>query len=131
MNGGDSTSTREARRFSNWLEVTLENMGLSGHEVAVATNVHDSAVSRWRKGTSAPSLEALTKLADLLGLDPLRMAVTAGQVPAQMAGCLPYPPPVPVARHESVKRQIEGIQGLDKAERTRLMEVYGEMERSV
>lgn len=125
-NGGGTT--KEARRFSNWLDVTLENLHLSGHMVSEAVGVNDSAVSRWRNGSSAPSLDNISKLAELLDLEPLRLAVTAGQLSAQLAGALPYPTPVPYVRQQAVKEQLGQVRGLQPEERTRLIDLYNEME---
>lgn len=122
-------TTKEARRFSNWLDVTLENMHLTGHDVAEKCGVNDSAVSRWRNGAAAPSLETITTLADVLHLEPLRLAVTAGQLSSQMAGVLPYPTPVPHVRQQSVREQLGAMRGLTPTERTKLIELYNQMER--
>lgn len=125
-----SDTTKEARRFSSWLDVTLENQHVSGHAVAEAVGVHDSAVSRWRNGTTVPSLDVMGKLAELLHLEPLRLAVTAGQIPSKVAGVSPYPTPVPTARWESVRAQIGAMHGLTQQQRAKLVQTYNEMEHT-
>src|SRR4051812_11694260 len=94
------------RLFGEWLDITLSNQGVQGRTLAEAIGVHDSAVSRWRSGTGAPSAESIEPMAELLGVDALRLSVTAGLVSEKVAGVEPLPMPEPTAQRQSVKRQL-------------------------
>lgn len=118
---------RQARQdFGAWLDVTLSNSGMRGRELAEKIGVHESAVSRWRGGVGIPSVEILTKIAEELNLEALRLVVTASLIPAEVAGVQPYPMPEPTAQRESIRRQIGRITGVDDEIRQRLLDVYEE-----
>jgi transcriptional regulator with XRE-family HTH domain len=110
--------------FGEWLDVTLSNKGIRGRTLAEAIGVHDSAVSRWRSGVGGPTAESIEPMAELLGVDALRLSVTAGLVPAAVAGVEPLPVPEPTAQRESVKRQIARIRGITDKERRLLLQTY-------
>lgn len=110
--------------FAEWLDVTMSNKGIMGRTLAEAAGVHDSAVSRWRSGTAVPSMDSLERMADLLGVDPLRLAVTAGVITAAVAGVDPLSMPEATARRESVRRQLANIRGISEAERRLLLQTY-------
>lgn len=112
------------RNFGAWLDVTLSNKRLRGRDVARAIGVHDSAVSRWRAGRGVPTMSVCTRLAEFLKVDPLRLAVTAGHIPSEIAGADPLPMPQPTAARESVRQQLRAIKGLSDGSRDRLIETY-------
>jgi transcriptional regulator with XRE-family HTH domain len=113
--------------FAQWLDITMSNHHLKGKELARELGVHDSAVSRWRNGSSVPTMDALMRLAKLLDEDPIRMAVTAGLMDGEMVDADPLPLPPPEARRKHVREQIKAIRGLDKKEMDRLLETYDTM----
>lgn len=114
--------------FGEWLDVTLDNMGIQGKELAEGTGVDDSTVSRWRAGASTPNMKAIADMAKVLGLNWQRLAVTARVLPPEATpGVEPYPMPRPTAKRQSVKRQISRIKGLSPAGRDRLLEAYDEI----
>lgn len=115
--------------FGRWLDVSMANRHLSGRDVAVKVGVHDSAVSRWRSGKGTPTMEYLTALAELFGVDPLRLAVTAGLVSQKIAGVEPVDMPEPMAQREDVRKSITAIPGLTHGERQALLERYDELVR--
>ena len=117
---------RRSATFGEWLEITLENRGMTGRELGeLLGGVHEATVSRWRTGKAIPSVEALGQLADLLGLDKQRLVVTAGHPAAQLLDDVqPYPMPVPTAQRESIRRQIANIKGLSNAGRVKLLDTY-------
>lgn len=118
-------STRKGNRhFGEWLDITLSNKGVMGRTLAEAIGVHESAVSRWRAGTGAPGSESIEPMAELLGVDALRLSVTAGLVPANVAGVEPLPMPEATAQRESVKRQLARLRGVTEAERKLLLQAY-------
>lgn len=120
-------SKRKGWEFGEWLDLTLSNKRIMGRTLAEAVGVHDSAVSRWRAGAGVPSMETLALIAEFLDVDPLRLAVTAGQVPQRVAGVDPLPLPEPTAQRESVKRQIARIKGVTDASRRKLLATYEEI----
>lgn len=115
--------------FGEWLDVTLSNKGIMGRALADRVGVHDSAVSRWRAGQGVPSIDALQRIAEFLDVDPLRLAVTAGQVPEKVAGVEPLTIPEPTARRQAVKRQLGRIRGITESERQHLLVTYEDMVR--
>lgn len=117
---------RKARneKFGEWLDVTLSNKNVQGRTLAEAAGVADSAVSRWRSGQAVPPMEAMQPIADLLSVDALRLSVTAGLVPGEVAGVEPLPMPEPTARRESVRRQLARLRGVTETERRLLMQAY-------
>src|SRR4051812_15998646 len=102
--------------FGEWLDVTLSNKGIMGRTLAEVAGVHDSAVSRWRSGSAVPSMDSIERMASLLNVEPLRLAVTAGVITARAAGVDPLPMPEATARRKSVRRQLENIRGLTEKE---------------
>lgn len=124
----DNSSRRAREQFGDWLDVTLSNAGILGRTLAEHLGIHESAVSRLRNGTSAPSAETLEGIAGYLDLDSARLAVTSGLVSSSMAGgAKPYPMPEPTAQRESVRRQITRIKGLSDETRGRLLDTYEEL----
>lgn len=121
------TSSNNAETFGRWLDLTMENRGIKGRALAKRLKVHDSAVSRWRRGLGTPTLDTTMKLAKLLDVEPLRLAVTAGLMDGDLANKKPLPMPEPTAHREAVKRQLLGIRGLTAEERQNLLDKYDDM----
>lgn len=120
-------SSNSAETFGRWLDLTMENRGIKGRTLAKRLKVHDSAVSRWRRGLGTPTLDTTMKLAKLLSVDPLRLTVTAGLMDGDLVGVSPLPMPEPTAQRAAVKKQLGGIRGLTAEERKRLMGAYDDM----
>lgn len=113
-----------AANFGRWLDVTLANSRTTGRQLAESIGVHDSAVSRWRSGTGVPALETCMKIAGAMGVDPLRLAVTAGHMDSAVVGIEPLDIPPPIAEREHVRSQIMKIKGLTEESRSKLLETY-------
>jgi|SRR5882757_1829703 len=120
-------SRRSGIQFGEWLDITMSNRRMMGRTLAEAIGVHDSAVSRWRAGAGAPSMDVLARMAEVFDVDPLRLAVTAGQVPQKIAGVSPLAPPEPTAQRESVRRQLSHLKGVTDSTRRKLLSAYEEM----
>lgn len=118
---------KQGKEFGEWLDITMSNQRMMGRTLAEAVGVHDSAVSRWRAGNGAPSMEVLAKMAEVFRVDPLRLAVTAGQIPGNVAGVDPLPMPTPTAQRESARLQIARIKGVTQATRRKLLAAYEEI----
>lgn len=116
----------ERRYFSRWLDLTMENRGISGITLAKKLDVTDAAVSRWRNGAGRPALDTTIRLAKILGVEPLRLAVTAGHMETDAVGVEALPLPEPTERRARVKRALGKIPGLTEHELERLIEVYDE-----
>lgn len=112
--------------FARWLDTTMANKGISGRELAHRVGVNDSVVSRWRSGHGTPGLDTCVRLADALGVDPMRLAVTAGAIDKRMAGVEPLPMPPATALRERVREQLEQIRGLTNETRQALLETFDE-----
>ena len=104
----------------------MANAGISGRELAHRVGVNDSVVSRWRSGQSTPGLDTCERLAEALGVDPMRLAVTAGAIDRRMAGVEPLPMPPATALRERVRGQLEQIKGLTNETRQALLETFDE-----
>lgn len=113
--------------FGRWLDLTMANRDIKGRTLARKLHVHDSAVSRWRSGRGLPSMDTLLKLAQALGVEPLRLAVTAGLMDGRMVGAQPLPLPEPTAQRQLVKEQLNNLRGLTAKEKQRLIEAYDNM----
>ena len=113
--------------FGRWLDLTMANRGIKGRTLARTLKVHESAVSRWRAGNGVPSMDSCLRLARYLDVEPIRLAVTAGLMDAELAGTEPLPLPEPTAYRKAVKDQIRAIKGLTARERQKLIEAYDEM----
>jgi len=107
----------------------MSNQHMSGRDVAVKVGVHDSAVSRWRRGLGAPNMEAMAALANMFNVEPLSLAVLAGLVSEKVAGVPPAPMPEPVAQREEVRARLLDMPGLTMDERQSLLERYDELQR--
>jgi transcriptional regulator with XRE-family HTH domain len=113
-------------RFARWLNVTMENRGIRATDLAKKLKVTDSAVSRWRSGAGTPSMDAILRLAKILNVDGVRLAVTAGLMDSQLTGAKPLPMPEPTAQRKRIKEQIWKIKGLTAKERQILIDAYDE-----
>lgn len=128
MKGVERMARHSPSQFAEWLDITLDNRGISGRNLAELIGVAENAVSRWRTGGSQPSAGNVARMADALDLDRQRLAVTAGVgtdfIPADVK---PYPMPEPTAQRDSVRRQIARIKGLTEDGREALLKAYDEM----
>lgn len=120
-------SQGNAEIFGRWLDLTMGNRGITGRSLAKKLHVHDSAVSRWRSGLGTPALDTCMRLAKLLNVDPIRLAVTGGLMDGWIVNAKPLPMPEPTAQRSAVKAQLSKIRGLTAAERQRLIDTYDGM----
>lgn len=121
--------TTGPERLGRWLDVTMTNRGLRNRALAKQIGKHESAVHNWRKGKNVPELPTLQQLAHILGVDPIRLAVTAGLLDAQLVGAEPLPLPEPTARRAKVRhRATELIDELTAL--TEEMKAEGETEET-
>lgn len=123
---------RNARpaEFAEFLDITLNNLGMTNRSLADHVGVHENAVGRWRSGASTPTGENVAKMASALNLDAQRLAVTAGALAPELApGVEPYPMPEPTAQRDSVRRQIARIKGLSEDGKEALLSTYDRLIR--
>lgn len=64
------------KNFKRMLEATP----ISAAEIARATKVHESTVSRWKKGEIVPGIENLDNLAKIFGVDVMEFYKREGNV---------------------------------------------------
>ncbi len=72
-------------------------------------------------------MDTTLKLAKILGVEPIRLAVTAGLVDGELIDVSPLPMPEPTAQRAAVRAQLAKIRGLTERERERLMDTYDDM----
>lgn len=113
--------------FGRWLDLTMGNRGIKGRGLAKRLKVHDSAVSRWRSGGGVPGIDTCLRLAKILNVDPIRLAVTAGLMDGDLISVRPLPMPEPTAQREHVKHQIKLIRGVTERERQTLLDTYDDL----
>ena len=70
----------------------------SNSDLAKATGVPDSVISRWRTSGTTPSIGQLRRLGDALQVSLLELLVAAGHLSADEAGVTTFSPAVRVAR---------------------------------
>jgi transcriptional regulator with XRE-family HTH domain len=110
--------------FAEWLDLTLANSGISARDLANQIGVSDSAVSRWRSGQSKPGMDTAVRLATVLDVDPIRLAVTAGLMDGRAVHVDPLPLPPAHAQRERVREQIKNIKGLSAEGVALLLDAY-------
>ena len=101
------TTETGPQRLGAWLDVTMANRGMKNRDLARKVQVHESAVHNWRRGKNVPQLATLQRIAQVLGTDPLRLAVTAGVLDSEMTGIEPLPQPEPVALRRKQRDRAE------------------------
>jgi transcriptional regulator with XRE-family HTH domain len=112
--------------FAEWLSRTLAERGIAGGEVARALGVNDSAISRWRNGKATPGLESVMKLAALLEVHPIALAVTAGLMDTEDVAVEPLPLPEQKKALSQAEDQIMKIRGITDDDRKALLETLKE-----
>lgn len=112
------------KEFGHWLELTLTNAEMTGKELAAAAELDEAQVSRWRRGRGKPSLTSCERLASALGVDPMRLAVSAGAVPGSMAGVEPLPMPPNTAVIESVRCKLRELPGATEQSVEEMIEAF-------
>lgn len=117
--------------FGRWLDLTMANRDIKGRTLARKLHVHDSAVSRWKSGAGVPTLDTTMKLARVMGVDPIRLAITAGHMDGNIVGMDPLPMPEPTAQRALVKDRLSRIPGLTAEEKQHLIQAYDDMDERV
>lgn len=114
--------------FGLWLDTTMENNRIKGRDIAKALGVSDGAVSRWRSGAAKPGPAITAKLGKILGVDPIRLVLTAGHIdPEDAPGIDPLSVPTATVRREKAIQTFAAIKELTEEGRERLLEVYDEI----
>lgn len=85
--------------WADWLTERMRATGFgSNSDLARATGVPDSVISRWRTSGTTPSIAQLRRLGDALQVSLLELLVAAGHLTADEAGVTAFTVPVRVAR---------------------------------
>lgn len=119
-----SNDQDHAEIFGIWLDLTMENKGINGTDLAKYLNVHPSAVSKWRQHKGVPGINTCLRLAKVLKVDPIQLAVTAGLMDGRLIEIAPLMPPKPTAKRAAAKREISKIKYLTEQERRILLDTY-------
>lgn len=110
--------------FASWLEMTMDNKGLNNKALADLVGVSESVTSRWRSGRSLPSMQNCERLAAALGVDPLRLGVTAGVLDGSRYHVEPLPTPEPYAGRAHLRSHLEKHRGLTEASIEAMLEAW-------
>lgn len=70
--------SRQANRFTLWLNTSMESRRYSQAELARAVGVGDAQVSRWRRGQVVPTVRSLQRIADTFGVPRVMLDSLAG-----------------------------------------------------
>lgn len=113
------------KEFGRWLDLTLANADMSGKQLAQSAGLDEAQVSRWRRGKGKPSLESCERLADALGVNPQRLAVTAGAMKGRMAsGVDPLLMPPNTAAIGRVRNQLRALPAATEETIEAMLAVY-------
>lgn len=110
--------------FARWLDRTMASEGLTGKALAQRSGLDEAQISRWRRGSGRPSLESCERLADALGVDPRRLAVTAGLLSHRIADVPRLPIPPATAMLERVRHKLEGLPEMNDRAVEEMLRVY-------
>ena len=88
---------RAVSHWSSWLAQRMVEVGLpTNRDLARASGVPESVISRWRNQGVTPSVEQLRRLRTPLQVPVVELLVRAGHLEACEAGLEDRPAPVPV-----------------------------------
>lgn len=73
------------KRFTDWLNMMMQQRGFSQAELARAVGVGDAQVSRWRRGQVVPTVHSLQRIADAFGAPRANLYRLAGYPIAEVA----------------------------------------------
>lgn len=119
---------RKRGGFGQWLDLTLKEKGISGRELAAELGVHEGKISKWRVGTREPNPREVSKLAQVLKVDPFRLIVTAGLLePTQGVEPLPFPEEDP--RRKAIRERLADV--LSAEELQAQLDAYDRSQRRV
>ena len=114
-----------SKQFTDWLDRTMTARNMTAVDVGSRIGVHNSTISRWRHCQGVPDMKKFAQLAMIFDVPVLRLAVTAGLVPADVAGVEPLsPPPPPAEDVEAVTAQLRAIRGISEQTRQALIAQY-------
>lgn len=114
------------RRFGRWLDLTMTNREITGRHLARKLKVDDASVSRWRRGLATPGMDTVIRMAKILSVDPLRLAVTAALMDGGDVGIEPLPMPEPTVQRNMVRERIMKIPFATSREREYMLAQYDE-----
>jgi transcriptional regulator with XRE-family HTH domain len=84
----------EGMSWAHWLAGRMARMGYSGNsDLARASGVPDSVISRWRTSGTRPALDQLRRLTGPLQASMLELVVAAGHLSAAEASLRDVPSP--------------------------------------
>jgi transcriptional regulator with XRE-family HTH domain len=84
--GPVAADPRRARRALWWQYVQTVTGKAAQKDIAAATSIDQSSISRWQRGTSNPRAEAVIALARAYGRSPVEALVAAGYLDSDELG---------------------------------------------
>lgn len=98
MRAGTFPVVAEIKGWGSYLRKAMAAKGLGAADLARATGVNQSLISRWLKDEIAPSVENLRRVSKALGIPLLDLLVAAGHVEPGEARMRdrPEPPAAPI-----------------------------------
>jgi transcriptional regulator with XRE-family HTH domain len=85
--------------WAEWLAERMRGVGFEGNsDLARATGVPDSVISRWRTAGTTPSIGQLRRLQSALQMSLVELLVAAGHLTAEEAGVRSFTLPARVSR---------------------------------
>lgn len=93
-------------RFAEWLDVSMDNEGMSKRELGQQIGMDSSNITHWVKGRSTPTPPTITKIAQVFGVPPVQLLVTARpeEFPEEV-----YGPPLEVPYDRTANRKAQEL----------------------
>lgn len=115
--------------FGLWLDLTLANEGPgAARRLAKAVGVSDGAVTQWRKEPyRQPSARNVQDIAKYLGVDPMRLLVTAGHL--EFEDVEPFEVPEAERTISEMKKALERDGVMTKRDVAAILDNYSQMRR--
>lgn len=115
--------------FGLWLDITLDNEGPgAARKLARAVGVSDGAVTQWRKPPyRQPSARNVQDIAKHLGVDAMRLLVTAGHL--DLEGVEPFEVPESERTLHGMKKALERDGLMTKGDVSAILDNYTEMRK--
>src|SRR5262245_16050838 len=104
--------------------------GMRNQDLADPLEVDESTVSRWRNGYSTPRSDLIPKIAQLMGVEVLRLMATSGHLTSEVAAQLDVQLlPVPETStnghvRDQAEKKLRQIPGITNRTLRAMMETY-------
>ena len=103
-------------KFADWLCAELDSQDVTFRELARRLGVAPTSITRWT-GDSVPSVKYCLAIGRALGVDPMRVVVTAGHLGPHEAGVEAFKVDPTLTKLKLLGEALEGIRPLSDEER--------------